>query len=102
MCRGIPVSVTETLEQGLGPAGVFTDAVQRVSVGKCIMHRDHGLPLVAVLWVFVLFLPPLLSVAPHGLVPVPGFFGVSLLCLSLPGCNGGLTNAISHLPEDSE
>ena len=51
ICRGMPVGGTGTLSQGLGPAGVFTDAVQRVSVSKCNMHRDNGLPLVAVVWV---------------------------------------------------
>ena len=100
----MPVGGTGTLKQGLGPAGVFTDTVQRVSVSKCTMHRDHGFRLVAVLWMFGLFLPPplLLSVVPPGLVPVPGLVEVSLLCLSLPGCNGGLTNAISLLPAGSE
>ena len=47
------------------------------------MHWDHGLPLVAVLWVFVV-------------LSSPWPLWVSLLCLSFPGCNGGLTNAISH------
>ena len=53
---------TGTLKQGLGPAGVFTDAVQRVFVTKCNMHWDHGLPLVADVWVFVPLLLPLLSI----------------------------------------
>ena len=102
MCRECPVGGTGTLKQSLGPAArVFTDAKRTVSVSKCDMHRDHGLPPVAVVGVFVLFPPPLLTVVP-GLVPVPGLFGVPLLRLSLLSCKGGCTNAISHLLADSE
>ena len=64
------------------------------------MHRDHGLPPVAFVGVFVLFPPPLLSVVP-GLAPVPGLFGVPILRLSLLSRKGGCTNAISHLLADS-
>ena len=78
------------------------DVKRTVSVSKRNIHRDHGLPPVAVVGVFVPFPPPHLSVVPPGLVPVPGLFGVPLLCLSLLSCNGGCTNAISHLRADSE
>ena len=81
MCRECPVGGTGTLKQSLGPAArVFTDANR---------HRDHGLPPVPVVGVFVLVPPPLLSVVPG---PVPGFLS----------CSGGCTNAISHLLADSE